>query len=260
MPHPTRPCRCNVGRHPEAAAIDAALVAGGAENSCLKLEARYRPLSKSAIGRHRKECLGLGTGAGTPSQDAPASQAAPAAEPPAAEPAAPRKRRIGEPPPGCPTKEQRVNIIIGLMARLEWVTGETGPQLAEKWGIHHGTLEHDANEASRAVKRQVDPGAVQAVVLAALHEGLELALNHARPQVVGDVVLPGDPRALNPLANIAKAMNIFAPAPARVAPAATGERAITVHYAEGLAPTPPPDGPPLQPPPVEGTSVPRSWP
>jgi hypothetical protein len=284
MPHPTRPCRCAVGRHASAADIDAALVNGGKENSVLALEARYPPLSKSGIGRHRKECLGLGRDSGTASRDGPASQrpttaasheeaasqvssSQVASERPAASDQPPRKRRIGEPPPGCPTKEARVNIIIGLMARLEWVTGVTGGELAELWGIHPGTVEHDACEASRAVQRQVDPGAVQALVMAALHEALGLGLDFARTKVIDGRTREGDPKALNSVALIAKSMAVFAPAPAPQRPGLTPEQRpqLNVIYPNGVGPaatlpSPLQDGPPLQPAPSPGAPGARPWP
>lgn len=259
--HPTRPCRCSVGRHASAADIDAALITGGAENSLSKLEARYPPLKRASIGRHRLQCLGLGE---TPRDAAPETGETPARETAPAETsstvsASPlsRKRRIGEPPPGCPTKEARVNHIITLMARLEWVTGETGPELAEQWGCSPGTVEHDACEASRAVQRQVDPGAVQKTVMAALHEGIGLALDFARSKTVGDRVIPGDPKGLAALAHIARTMAVFAPAPAPQRTGATTERPqLNVIYPEGMSPAPttpaPSDGHPLQPAAGEG--------
>ncbi len=295
MPTPTRPCRCSVGRHAAATDIDAALAAGGKINSVVALAERYPPLSKSGIGRHRKECLGLGQDSGTASRDGPrdveTSQrpSVPDEHHPAAAsrddtasqfqdgeqdaPPQQRKRRIGELPPGAPTKEQRVNHIIGLMVHLEWVTGVTGPELAKLWGVHPGTVEHDACEASRAVQRLVDPVAVQASVMAALREALGLGLDFARSKTVNGRTREGDPKALNSIALIAKSMAVFAPAPAAVRPGLTPEQRplLSVVYPDGvvpIAPLPPPspalvalpqDGPPPQPAPGPSPPSARPW-
>jgi hypothetical protein len=263
MPHPTRPCRCAVGRHTAAADIDAALASGDSLNViCARWPTGF---SRSGLGTHRLRCLGIGakdtvqassgTTASVHASTDPdvlgQDDAVPLSTPP------PRKRRIGELPPGAPTKEQRVVHIINLMARLEWVSGQTGGELAELWGIHPGTVEHDACEASRAVQRQVDPGAVQATVMAALHEALGLGLDFARTKVIDGRTREGDPKALNSIALLAKSMAVFAPAPVRGPALATNEREITVHYPEGV---PAHDGSPPQPSPGTGAPSPRSTP
>ncbi|MFA5569616.1 MAG: hypothetical protein WC972_13320 [Trueperaceae bacterium] len=54
-----------------------------------------------------------------------------------------------------PPKADRIRTIVGLMAAGRWVTGVTGPNLASVWGLHVGTLEKDAAEASRIVRATV---------------------------------------------------------------------------------------------------------
>jgi hypothetical protein len=251
MPHPTRPCRCAVGRHADAADIDARLRTGDSLNQIL---VRYPTgFSRSSLNDHSRKCLGLG---GAPRTGVQPSVVVSVVQPPDG-----RRRPGAQPPPGCPTKEQRIVHIINLMARLEWVTGVTSPELAELWGCNPGTVEHDACEASRAVQRQVDPGAVQATVMAALHEALELGLDFARTKVIDGRTREGDPKALNALANIAKAMQVFAPTPRAVPTGPTAEQrpVLHVHYPEGMAPALS-DGPALQSPAGQSPPGPRSWP
>lgn len=51
--------------------------------------------------------------------------------------------------PAPSSKAERVQVIAELMANGEWVTGDTGPKLAELWGLSVETLKKDAAEASR---------------------------------------------------------------------------------------------------------------
>lgn len=48
----------------------------------------------------------------------------------------------------------RVERIIDMMQRLDWVKGVSGPMLASEWGLAVGTVEDLAAEASRIVRRE----------------------------------------------------------------------------------------------------------
>jgi len=54
-----------------------------------------------------------------------------------------------------PPKGDRIRMIVGLMAAGRWVTGVTGGNLASLWGLHPGTVEKDAAEASRIVRSTI---------------------------------------------------------------------------------------------------------
>lgn len=58
--------------------------------------------------------------------------------------------------PGAPSKRERLRLISDLMTGNRWVTGQTGPALARQWGLSVVTLEKDAAEASRSVRRAVE--------------------------------------------------------------------------------------------------------
>jgi hypothetical protein len=48
-----------------------------------------------------------------------------------------------------PTVEERVAHIVGIMERLEWERGKTGPKLAAEWGVSLSVVEKASAEASR---------------------------------------------------------------------------------------------------------------
>ena len=52
----------------------------------------------------------------------------------------------------APERPERIAIIAGMMERLEWVRGKSGPKLAEQWGLDEITVRGDAAEASRRVQ------------------------------------------------------------------------------------------------------------
>jgi hypothetical protein len=54
-----------------------------------------------------------------------------------------------------PTKVERIRHIVGLMSTGQWVTGVTGPELQELWGLSHATIDSDSGEASRIVREAV---------------------------------------------------------------------------------------------------------
>lgn len=71
---------------------------------------------------------------------------------------------------------ERVERIVGLMRRNEWVRGETAPELAEEWGLATNTVEQLASEASRVVAREVtDPSTVTETVALVLSRDVERA-------------------------------------------------------------------------------------
>ncbi len=281
----TSTCRCTIGQHAAVASIDADLRAGGPHHSLGKIAERY-DVAKPTVGRHRLKCLGLGgntpettpetahrasppppkdrsRGRREPASPPPETPRRPVAEtaetpPAAAAPgppkpprAAPAGRRLGELPPGAPAKEDRVRHIIGLMSRLQWEDGVTGPLLAAEWELHPGTLEHDAAEASRYIKRLVDPTQVMGRLLAALDEGVDLALVLARPSKKGDREISGDPKALGALASLAQTMAKISGGREKPGSTAADRPVLHIHYPEGMAPAPP-DGDPPQPPPGAG--------
>lgn len=47
------------------------------------------------------------------------------------------------------TVEQRVTHIVGMMERLEWVRGKSGPILAAEWGVSLSVVEKASAEAHR---------------------------------------------------------------------------------------------------------------
>lgn len=49
-------------------------------------------------------------------------------------------------------RELRVDEVLGLMQRGEWHAGRSHLELAKKWGVHPGTVEHVAAEANRALR------------------------------------------------------------------------------------------------------------
>jgi hypothetical protein len=76
------------------------------------------------------------------------------AEAPDATPAPARARPSGKPktPPTSPPPHERVRIIREMMLQNEWVTGKTGVELAERWGLAEATVRGDAATASGEIK------------------------------------------------------------------------------------------------------------
>lgn len=54
-----------------------------------------------------------------------------------------------------PTKKERVRLCIDLMCSGQWVSGVTGPGLAEQWGCNERTITADSAEASRYIRERV---------------------------------------------------------------------------------------------------------
>lgn len=55
----------------------------------------------------------------------------------------------------APSVEQRVQIIVRMMASGEWETGKSASELAAAWGLAQNTVEQSASEASRAIHRGI---------------------------------------------------------------------------------------------------------
>lgn len=49
-------------------------------------------------------------------------------------------------------REQRVDEVMQIMIRAEWRPGSSHQKLAQKWGVHPGTVEHIAAEANRLLR------------------------------------------------------------------------------------------------------------
>src|SRR5262245_36336752 len=49
-------------------------------------------------------------------------------------------------------REQRVDEVLQMMQAGEWHAGRSHQALAEKWGVHPGTVEHIAAEANRLLR------------------------------------------------------------------------------------------------------------
>lgn len=72
--------------------------------------------------------------------------------------------------------EARIEHVCGMMRRLEWRTGESGPELAQAWGLSRSSVEKYAAEASRRVRAELsDPAEVQRLTGAALAKVLHEA-------------------------------------------------------------------------------------
>lgn len=52
----------------------------------------------------------------------------------------------------------------------EWVRGKTGPILARSWGVHPGTIDHEASEASRNIRRAVSDDDYRQICIDELEE------------------------------------------------------------------------------------------
>lgn len=83
----------------------------------------------------------------------------------------------GEFKPGCPIRELRIQIIMGMMMDLSFVRGKTARELAEKWGLHPVTVRYDTAEASRRICEAVmDKESINAAVGCALEAALAGAI------------------------------------------------------------------------------------
>ncbi len=65
-------------------------------------------------------------------------------------------------------REQRVEEVALMMAQGQWMVGASHQQLAKRWGIAPGTVEHIASEANRVLRRNFrsdDEGRLDATAL-----------------------------------------------------------------------------------------------
>jgi hypothetical protein len=94
-------------------------------------------------------------------------------------PASAKSSEMPPMPEGMPPRPAlRVSYIRRLMAVGAWVTGETGPQLAARWGLNETTLRGDAAEASRAQREAIgDIDEMRAVIFGMVNEAVRRARN-----------------------------------------------------------------------------------
>lgn len=87
-------------------------------------------------------------------------------------------------PEGSPPRPAaRVAYIRRLMALGAWVTGETGVELALRWGLAESTVQGDAAEASRAQREALgNTDEMRAVVVGMLNEAGRRARKDRSPQ------------------------------------------------------------------------------
>ncbi len=87
---------------------------------------------------------------------------------------------------------QRVERMVGMMRRGEWVRGESSDVLAAEWGLAPVTVRELAGEASRIVAREVtDPDRVKVDVSTILMRDIErasAAADFGNVARIGDVV------------------------------------------------------------------------
>jgi len=55
-----------------------------------------------------------------------------------------------------PGVRECINVIVGMMERLEWKRGKSARELAELWGVSVSTIENYSAEASRMVTADAD--------------------------------------------------------------------------------------------------------
>lgn len=232
---------CTICGRPDRAAIDAALHRG---DSTRAIARTFPGALKDSVSRHHGAGHHLATAppfapaaAAPPPPASPAKAARARAAPRAAARAAPPSPSPPAPPAPLPTstepardrhvdvpaatpsaaprdREGRVRHCMGLMASNQWQTGITGGELAAEWGLHPGTLDHYAAEASRRVKAVGEAEYVRTRIAAALDESVGHALQMLRPRITEEngvqITEQGDPRALGGLASLVKAFGELA--------------------------------------------------
>ena len=116
-----------------------------------------------------------------------------------------------------PLTEQRIAHIMGMMRRWEWKRGESGPVLAERWGLSVDRVKDLAAEASKRVLAEVtDPALVSGTVGMALQRVLDEGM-----EATGDAKWHG--RKLAVESSKAWAQIVGAMAPQRVDVTSRGE-------------------------------------
>jgi len=92
----------------------------------------------------------------------------------------------------APSVAERVDRIVGLMQRGQWLRGRSGPMLAREWGVAVNVVEKASAEASRIVAANLrDPEKLKVDVAVVLMENLHRASDAGQYKAVaslGDVV------------------------------------------------------------------------
>jgi len=90
--------------------------------------------------------------------------------------------------PTAPPVPERIELIVGMMERLEWVRGKSAAELATSWGLATATVEGNAAEASRRIIG--DPDEARRDITAGCRKLFKHALDnnlHREAKAVGDL-------------------------------------------------------------------------
>lgn len=84
-------------------------------------------------------------------------------------------------------RDERVDVVVKLMAEGEWRGLRSTKELATMWGVHIDTVSDYAREASSIVRRVVqgDPETVKTAILAGIEHVGQLALRTVKVERVG---------------------------------------------------------------------------
>jgi hypothetical protein len=105
-----------------------------------------------------------------------------------------RTKRAKVPPkPGAASararveRDERVDVVVKLLAEGEWRGLRSTKELATMWGVHMDTVSDYAREASTVVRRVVqgDPEAIKTAILAGIEHVGQLALKTVKVEKVG---------------------------------------------------------------------------
>lgn len=154
---------CNVCRHPDRIAIEAALRTGRPLRS---LAADYPGLNKSSLGRHRKDCMGAPTGAPVATGCTPTPEAAPQNSPTI------RHRTRAQ-----TDDESRLRTVMLLRAE-----GRTYVEIARRLNIHPSTVREDISRANAKAIERVRSQTVEKLVAQHMVAQQARARNLARLQ------------------------------------------------------------------------------
>jgi hypothetical protein len=93
---------------------------------------------------------------------------------------------VGNPP----TPKARLRYLAKLMASARYETGETGPALAERWGLDESTVRHDTAAASTWTQSELgDVSQVRVLVLGMATEAVRMGRRAADPEKGAAVIL-----------------------------------------------------------------------
>lgn len=80
--------------------------------------------------------------------------------------------------------EQRIEHIMQLMRKLQWIRGETGKKLAVEWGLSVSRVEHLSAEASKRIRQYFsDPKDIATEIQLAIDKILRDALDSKERKV-----------------------------------------------------------------------------